>query len=152
MKRIVLLSAIMLFNTVVKIKAQTIYTQPKEEVVQLGSDTTTKLFSFSGKYNSEKIYLHWMVTNLHEDGMFQVYRSVDEINYENIGTKQSVGVPISKAIAYYFTDENSEEGNMYYKLQYISKTNGYIVGDRITVPSQCLLECPITPTLIATDK
>ena len=61
-------------------------------------------------------------------------------------------VPISKAIAYYFTDENSEEGNMYYKLQYISKTNGYIVGDRITVPSQCLLECPITPTLIATDK
>src|ERR1051326_7737117 len=68
-------------------------------------DTLSLLKSFSAKYNLGNVYLKWIVSNLRSDGLFIIYRSTDGINYDVIGYKNAVSVPVPNDIAYYFTDE-----------------------------------------------
>src|SRR5687768_10957151 len=70
----------------------------------LSKDTVAELKSFSAQHNSGSVYLKWVVANQHCDGIYIVYRSAGGLEYELIGKKQGIGVPVSNDIAYYFKD------------------------------------------------
>jgi hypothetical protein len=101
--------------------------------MELKTDTVAKLASFSGQYNTGKIYLKWTVANQHADGLYLVYRSADGINYENIGNKQGVGVPISKEIAYFFIDNRPFAKTAHYKIIHIGNNQTFLYSDQLTV-------------------
>lgn len=100
---------------------------------QLVKDTISNLVAFSGKYNSGKVYLKWIVENQHSDGLYLMYRSHDGVQYEYIGNQNGIGVPISNQLAYYLIDENPGANATYFKLLHISKNNTYMLSEKITV-------------------
>jgi len=113
--------------------AQNVSTTFNGDAVELTKDTVAQLTQFTVKNNNGKIYLHWIVVNQHVDGIYSVYRSEDGQNFELAGNKQGIGVPISKEISYYFTDECSCEGTLYYKLIHISENKNIVLSKTISV-------------------
>lgn len=113
----------------------------KESVVgnewQLSSDTAAKLGSFTGRYLAGKVYLKWTIAGQQQDGIYLIYRSIDGVNYENIGSKQGIGVPISKDIAYYFTDDKFfVSGTKYYRLVHVNKSLTYLASECVVVTDE----------------
>ena len=100
---------------------------------QFVNDTNATITSFSGKQNSGKIYLKWTVVNQHSDGLYLVYRSTDGVNFENIGNKPGVGVPISKEMTYYFMDNTPVLGTAYYKIVHMGNNKTFLSNDKIAV-------------------
>lgn len=100
----------------------------------LSKDSSAAITSFTAKNNSNKVYLKWTVVNQKMDGTYIIYRSSDSVNYEPIGTKTGVGVPISKAIAYYFTDEApSFSARSYYRIIHIAKNQTFLSSEKIMI-------------------
>lgn len=93
--------------------------------IQFFHDTTAEIVSFTCKINDGASYLQWNVVNLRNSGTFIIYRSTDGKDYQFIGTKKGIGVPISKEIAYYFID-NTATNPAYYRLVYIATNNTYL--------------------------
>jgi hypothetical protein len=126
-----LIAAFFLLTAFGKINAQTLLAEANGK--QLLNDSTAKLTAFSAKYNTGKVYLKWTVMNQREDGLYLVYRSADGINFENIGSKPGIGVPISKEIAYYFTDNAPVSGSVQYKIIHIGHNKMYLSSDNVFV-------------------
>lgn len=99
-------------------------------------DTVPRISSFTGTYNSGKVYLKWSIANQHEDGIYLVYRSADGVDYENIGSKQGIGVPISKEISYYFSDTDPLAGTSHYRIVHISGSKKFLNSDKINVDGE----------------
>lgn len=96
-------------------------------------DTVAQLIRFTGKYAEGKTYLHWSVANQHVDGIYVVYRSLDNVSYTVLGQKQGIGVPISAPIAYYFQDPYPYAGTTYYKLIHFSQDATCLTSDVLEV-------------------
>ena len=62
------------------------------------------LVDFKAIYNTGNIYLQWLVKNETEDGLFIIERSPAGKNFEAIGYKHGIGVPVSSPILYCSTD------------------------------------------------
>lgn len=92
--------------------------------IKFSHDTTAEITSFTCKRNDGKTYLQWDIMNLKNNGTFIIYRSTDGENFQSIGTKKGVGVPISKEIAYYFVDTTAPY-QAYYRLVFIANNNSY---------------------------
>ena len=105
-------------------------------------DTLSRFILFTGKYCEGKTYLHWEIECQKEDGIYIVYRSIDDVNYELLGSKQGIGVPVFFPISYYLQDENPPEGTVWYTLVHISKNKIYMVSEKISV---------VRPNLFSSD-
>lgn len=107
--------------------------------VILSKDTSAVLSSFKSTVYSNKVYLKWTVKNQSEDGMYVIYRSADGVNFENIGTRHGIGVPISNDVAYYFIDKNPGPENNIYKLLFIAENKTYFMSNKISVRMDVLI-------------
>lgn len=121
------------------LNAQTVSMTCNEQEISVKKDTSAQITLFTGKHCKGKNYLSWEVTNQYCDGIYMIFKSFDGKNYEALGYKQGIGVPIALPIANYFMDENPNEGSTYYKLIHISKDNTYLVSDTISVRCDELL-------------
>ena len=125
---------IAVFLSATSLFSQTIVSEFSSESAQtLSKDTVARLTSFQATCNSDKVYLKWTIVNQHVDGIYIIYRSTDGINYENIGSKAGIGVPISKEIAYFFTDTTPVYETEYYKILHVSKGNSFLTSDKIII-------------------
>ncbi len=97
------------------------------------NDTIAQFKVFTVKNLEGKNYLHWKVSDQHNDGVYLIYRSFDGIHYSVAGQKKGVGVPASLDIAYYFTDETAEHRVAYYKLVHISSDNSVLYSENACV-------------------
>ncbi len=105
-----------------------------DTTVILMKDTVAKIVSFTAKKNGNKIYFKWSITNLKDNGVFVIYRSMDGKDFQNIGTKKGIGVPISNEIAYYFSYETTT-GEAYYKIDFISNKSKYLCSEILNIDS-----------------
>ena len=85
----------------------------------------TTLIDFSAKFVEGKTYLKWIVETETEDGLFMVERSANNKDFDIIGLKRGIGVPISQPILYCATDKDPLPGISYYRL-----IKAYKVGKR----------------------
>ena len=113
--------------------AQVVFAVNGSEETVYAADSTARITSFTAKYSSGKVYLHWMVANQHLDGLYIIYRSVDGVNFEVAGTKQGVGVPISKNIGYYFTDSECASHTRSYRLVHVANNKTFCMSDKIII-------------------
>lgn len=100
------------------------------------ADTSAQLTFFAGKYFEGKTWLHWEVKNQSCDGMYLIYRSADGKEWEIIGRKEGIGVPVEIPIAYYLQDEHPHTGTNYYRLVHISKDKTYLVSEKISIEAE----------------
>ncbi len=128
MKKIILIALIALFA-----KASNAQSAAAEKNYALAKDTSAELKSFSAKYNSGKVYLKWTVTGQRNDGVIVVFRSYDNKNFEVIGYKEGVGIPVANDISYFFTDESALQKTTYYKILHIGKSPNYFFSSAISV-------------------
>jgi hypothetical protein len=81
-----------------------------------------KLVSFSGKLMNNTTYLTWVTANEINNSHFEIERSVNGVNFENIGKVNGAGNS-NKTIKYQFLDKNLIINNMqnvvYYRLKQI---------------------------------
>ena len=139
-KIIPILCILLLCLTCRQTRAQIVASVSSEgKETHIAKDTTARLKSFAGMYLSGKVYLKWMVANQKADGTYIIYRSVNGIDFEFIGSKAGVGVPIPNDITYFFIDELSGNENVYYKLIHISKNKSYLASEKITVTREGII-------------
>jgi len=116
-----------------QLSAQTVNFVINDLEIEVTKDTVAHIKSFTGKHYEGKTYLNWNVTDKHTDGTYVIYRSSDGKNYEVIGLKNGIGVPISSPIAYYFTDESPCDGTSTYKIFHFGINNSFLVSDKVNV-------------------
>lgn len=116
--------------------AQIINVSCKGNDIEFSKDTVAGLKLFTGVTREGKTYLHWDVTNQHSNGVYIIYRSLDGENYSLAGQKTGIGVPISQDIAYYFTDDFSYSGTIYYKLLHVSENKNFILSETIALSAE----------------
>lgn len=114
-------------------EAQKISISYNGEPVTAKKDTCAQMTLFTAKYHDGKTYLHWNVKDQQCDGIYVLLRSFDGKNYSMFGKKEGVGVPISVPIAYYFQDEDPQEGITYYKVIHVSENKDYLSSDAIKI-------------------
>ncbi|MBI3500763.1 MAG: hypothetical protein HY063_03125 [Bacteroidetes bacterium] len=114
-------------------KAQLVYVSKGGDSTRYVEDSIAEIKLFTATYNEGKVYLKWLVANQHADGTYIIFRSSDGKNFETIGTKNGIGVPISNDIAYYFTDENPCAKTAYYKLLHIGSAPTYLLSEAINI-------------------
>lgn len=96
-------------------------------------DTVAKLTLFTGRYEQGKTNLHWNVACQQADGLYIIYSSRDGKDYDVVGYKRGIDVPISIPIAYCFQDEHPLEGTSYYKVIHFSMNKTYLISEKIAV-------------------
>ena len=83
--------------------------------------TPVKLASFSANANSGKVNLVWVSTLETNVSSFGIERSVDGINYANVGNVSATGTTTSSR-SYSFVDDASKlSGTIYYRLKTLDK-------------------------------
>ena len=95
-------------------------------------DSVAELKKFTGKIFGDVCYLHWNITNQHQDGIYLIFKSFDNKNFDLLGQKQGIGIPNSLEIAYYYKDEIAYE-SAYYKLVHLSKNYSLLMSEVIYV-------------------
>ena len=125
--------AIMLLLFAGRINAQTVSMYYNSSEIAVLKDTAAQFTLLTGKYCEGKTYLHWDVKFQKEDGIYFIYKSSDDGEYEFLGYKKGVGVPIASPIAYYFQDENPNEGATSYMIIHIGKNKTYLTSEIIDV-------------------
>lgn len=113
--------------------AQTINLVINDLEIEVTKDTVAQIKSFTAKNVEGKTYLHWNVINQRADGTYVIYRSFDGENYEAIGLKDGIGVPIAEPIAYYYIDETPLDGMSFYKVIHFGKGNSFLVSNKVNV-------------------
>ena len=132
-----LLPPIVFLFGAINLQAQIVHVSEKGNSALYAKDTVAEIKSFSAIYNSGRMYLKWIVANQHSDGIYILFRSSDGEQYETIGCKKGIGVPIASDIAYYFTDKSPCDKTAYYKLLHIGDAPNYILSTAISVmPNQ----------------
>ncbi|TAL61178.1 MAG: hypothetical protein EPN85_05565 [Bacteroidetes bacterium] len=97
-------------------------------------DPFAQIISFNAKTAGGKVYLHWNVINLQQDGLFVIYASNDGENYHPVGSKKAIGTPVKKPIAYYFKEDKEYLGEKkYYRIVYLSAASRYLLSERISL-------------------
>jgi hypothetical protein len=141
----ILVAAVLFLSATVAFSQVEVATSLENQTIQLTPDTCMVYSSFKATINTGKAYLAWTAKHLREDGLFIIYRSEDGVNFENIGSKAGVGVPVPTAIAYYFTDPSPTVEKMHYKLLFISKSNTFVMSDKITAVNTSQTAAKRTP-------
>ena len=116
-----------------RINAQTVSASVDGKEITVFKDTIAQYTLFTGKYCEGKTYLHWEMKFQKENGIYFIYKSSDEGEYEFLGYKKGIGVPIVSPIAYYFQDENPNEGTTSYMVIHIGKNKTYLTSEIIGV-------------------
>jgi trimeric autotransporter adhesin len=90
--------------------------------------------SLSGKANGESGKLEWTVNDDAVVTSFEVERSADNLNFENIGTVTAKGNPGNEAV-YNYTDLNaaSYASTVYYRLKAKQQTGSYLYTNIIKI-------------------
>ncbi|MFI5164808.1 MAG: hypothetical protein ACHQHP_06135, partial [Bacteroidia bacterium] len=101
--------------------------------LKLSKDTSANMTFFSGTLAEGKVYLHWNVAGERSNGTYIVYRSSDAKNYQVVGYKDGVGVPINQDIAYYFTDETPASGENSYIVFHLGDNKTFLTSEIIRV-------------------
>ena len=117
---LLLLSMLLLALTT---RAQTITNNPVE-VVSLEEHPANTLTLFEVRQASGKVYLHWLVKQEFEDGLFIIERSNTLEYFEVIGTKKGIGSNIEAPLAYYFTDK-TPLNSAYYRITKVHQSGTY---------------------------
>jgi len=118
----------------INMQAQNLLVSINDE--NLIEDSAAKISSLTATVDSGSVYLKWTVSNQKEDGMYLVFSSSNGVDYENIGNKIGVGVPISNDIAYYFVDSSPVGEIVNYKLVHIAKNKTFINSATIKVKNK----------------
>jgi len=104
--------------------------------VPLKRDSVMRIVSFSAKQVSDTAYLSWKVQDMHNNGVFILYRSGDGKNFNVIGTKNVYGIPAKSQIAHYFKDTSCGGGIKFYRLVYISSISEYLISEKIMAETE----------------
>ncbi len=129
---------IILFTiSVFQIKAQiTVTTFNGKDSSNYSKDTIAKISLFTGKYINGNVYLNWVITDQHTDGIYIIYYSLDGKKFTMAGTKKGIGVAISKDIGYYLTLSTPfyfSNKIIYYQLLHLGINKSFIVSDIINI-------------------
>lgn len=125
-------SATLLFSAMLS-SAQTYEVASNGKQFAFFKDTVAQIKSFTGKNSEGKTYLHWNVACQHSDGLYIIYSSLNDKDYDVVGYKRGIGVPISTPVAYYFEDEHPMEGTTYYQIVHLSMNKTYMISEKISV-------------------
>jgi hypothetical protein len=134
---LVILSLI-IFNT----QAQTTKNDTAStQTILLQKQEPITLISFKAKAVEGKVYLHWLVKNETESGLFIIERSKNNKDFERVGTKHGVGTLIKDPIAYYYTDHQPNLES-YYRIIKVYKSGKYYIGPgtKLEVPLHLALK------------
>lgn len=100
--------------------------------------------SFSGESNELGNTLKWQTASELNSSHFEVQRSIDAINFEVIGTVQSIGN--SKIITnYQYNDFQYKENINYYRLKQIDNDNKYSYSKIIVISSKQIVNESLYP-------
>jgi len=102
-------------------------------------DTSAAITLFTATLVERTVYLHWNTAKQKSNGLYVIYRSHDGGNYEVIGYKKGVGVPIQSDIAYYFADESPCPGTNYYGIVHIGCNQTFLASKIIGIENADLL-------------
>ena len=138
-KLLILFIFVVLLYSAGRSNAQTDSVFQKGKGIVFSKDTIAHITLFTERYVEGKIYLHWDVAYQHVSGFYIIYRSTDGTNYEIVGYKKGIGVPVPIAIAYYFQDEHPPVGITSYKVMYVGVNNSYLISKDISVTWETLL-------------
>ena len=121
------------------------------DLQDIGSST---LIEFKVRLINGKAYTQWQVKGEREDGLFIIERSTDGKEYEQVGFKQGVGVPIYTPILYCWIDENPISDDAQYRLAKVYEDGRYYYSEVVGVSKGELIK-PIAkdkPSLIAIQE
>lgn len=96
-------------------------------------DTIAQVQLFAAKFVEGKTYLHWDIVKQHSNGTYIVYKSYDGKNYELLGIRQGIGVPVYTPISYYLLDETPCEGTTYYRLMHLGSNKTFLLSKVVII-------------------
>lgn len=88
------------------------------------------------KYFSENVYIKIKVNGITENTVMSVERSIDGINFENIGYVNIIGSPYQIDLLYCFTDESPLKINSFYRVSGYKKGNESFTSEIVSVIPQ----------------
>ena len=81
--------------------------------VDIGAST---LLQFGTVTTATKVYLNWHVKGEKENGLFMIERSTNGQDYEIIGAKKGIGIPIESKVLYCWVDDEALVEDCWYRL------------------------------------
>jgi hypothetical protein len=91
-----------------------------------------KLLHFEGKLSGGKTILDWVTSQEINSDHFEVLKSIDGRNYQNIGSVTAAGYS-TVSVKYGFTDIDPVNGINYYRLKIVDKDGGFEYSDIVVV-------------------
>lgn len=99
------------------------------------TDTTivpVELINFNGEVNGLKVHLNWQTITEKNNRGFEVQRSIDKKDWQEIGFIQGEGTSTEKK-NYFFEDNNIQKQFYYYRLKQIDYDGSYVYSNIIEV-------------------
>lgn len=93
-------------------------------MIAAGCPFPVKLVSFTGELKRYGAELNWITQNEVNSDRFEIQRSQNGTEYNNIGSMQAKGVSTTES-AYKFIDADMKTGTNYYRLKMIDKDGSY---------------------------
>lgn len=106
------------------------------QVIPLKTDEQAKFKCFVGKQVADTAYLMWKVQDMCQSGTFIIYRSDNGREFNIVGTKKAIGVPVHNEIAYYIKDAYPRDLRRFYRIVYLSESSQYLLSDMLMMKDQ----------------
>jgi hypothetical protein len=97
-----------------------------------GSALPIQLVSFTGETDNRINYLKWITQSEQNSSHFEIERSVDAVNFENIGRVNAMGVS-NQVKLYTFNDVNPIRGMNYYRLKMVDMDGTFNYSNTIAL-------------------
>ena len=102
------------------------------QLQNFSENTDSDLLGFNGKCTDHQITLEWQTNTEYNIDYFEVAKSRDRINWNQLKIAKSAGNS-TQLVTYNVTDEQADDGNNYYRLTQVDIDGSRTVYDAINV-------------------